>query len=104
MIVGNKQTVPEKEFVDYAMHLQNGTMDICSKITEQAYTSPTPLHDMEQIANHLKLTVELMARSADARINSVIADIRLARDRLKDVEENANKMFDLREEMHGSSE
>lgn len=104
MMLGNKQTIPEKEFVDYAMQLQSGSLDICADITKLVYTSPTPLHDLECITNHMKLMVDLMHRNANARINSIIVDIKLTRDRLTDVEENASKMFDLRKEMHSSSE
>jgi len=78
-MVGTKQTTPEKEFVDYAMQLQNGTNDICTDLTKLVYTSPTPLHDLEYIANHMKILIDLMARNANARMNSVIVDIKRAR-------------------------
>ncbi len=85
-MVGTKQTMPEKELVDYAMQLQSGANDICTYLTKLVYTSPTPLHDLEYIANHMKLVVELMHRNANAKINSITADIKLTRDRLTDLE------------------
>jgi len=105
MMIGTKQTVPEKEFVDYAMQLQNGTNDICTDLTKLTYTSPTPMHDIERVLDHIKILIDLMSRNAEARINSLTADIRLSRDRLKDLEkENASNMFDLQKEMHSSPE
>ena len=105
MMIGTKETMPEKEFIDYAMQLQNGPNAINTALTKLVYTSPTPMHDLGKIADHMKILIDLMARNANARVNSLIADIRLSRDRIADLEnENANTMFDLRKEMHGSPE
>ena len=92
-MVGNKETLPEKELVDYAMQLQNGVNDINTDITKLVYTSPTPMHDIDCILDHMKLLVELMHRNANAKINSIIADIKLTKDRVTEVEEvdNANR-------------
>jgi len=78
-MVGNKQTTPEKEFVEYAMQLQNGTNAICTDLTKLIYASPTPMHDLDCILNHMKILIDLMARNANARMNSVIVDTKRAR-------------------------
>ena len=79
MMIGTKQTMLEKEFVDYAMQLQNGTNAICTDLTKLVYTSPTPMHDLEKVVDHMKILIDLMARNANARMNSVIVDIKRAR-------------------------
>lgn len=78
-MVGTKQTMPEKEFTEYAIHLQNGTHDICSDISKLVMTSPTPLHDLNYIADHMKLMVEVMHRNANTKIESLLVDIKRER-------------------------
>jgi len=92
MMIGTKQTAPEKEFLEYAKQLQNGTHDICTDLTKLVFTSPTPMHDLEKIADHMKILIDLMARNAKVDLISLIVDIKIARDRSTDVKEKSREL------------